>query len=84
MSAHHTHHDMSRCREILSQLNEYIDGEIESDLCLELERHLSECADCQVVLDTLTRTVRFYHALHETPIQLNPDIETRLLSRLNL
>jgi anti-sigma factor RsiW len=81
---HHAHGDIKRCQQLLGQLNDYIDGEIDSDLCAELERHMAECSDCQIVLDTLTKTVRLYHTLQEMPMQLDPAIEARLMGCLNL
>ncbi len=80
----HTHGDMQRCQDMLKQLNEYIDDEIDATLCQELERHLAHCTDCRVVLDTLTKTVKLYHSLHEEPRALDPAVEARLMRCLNL
>ena len=33
-----------RCQVLLSQLSEYIDGELEDAFCAEIERHLATCA----------------------------------------
>lgn len=76
--AHDHRHDLQRCCEQLQQLNAYVDGELAADLCHTLEQHLAECADCRVVLDTLTNTIALYHALADQPIALPPDIELRL------
>ena len=45
------------CREIFSQLSEYLDGELPEGLCGELEGHLEHCPPCQRFLDSLRRTV---------------------------
>lgn len=82
-SAHH-HHGLDDRRKILEQLNEYADGELAPDLCRELEHHLAECPDCQVVYDTLTKTIILYRTLGETPGELPSDVEARLFRRLNL
>ncbi len=49
-----------RCREFFDQLSEYIDGELAAPLCAELERHLADCPDCQIVVDTTRKTVVLY------------------------
>ncbi len=83
MHQHHQH-DEARCRELLGQLNAYVDGELAAELCHDLEQHLADCPDCQVVFDTLTKTIALYHTLDDTAVELPPDVEARLLRRLNL
>src|SRR5579864_1992983 len=65
-----------RCQDILQDLSLYIDREASASLCEEIERHLSECADCEVVVDTLRRTISLYHALPQ------PEMPERLRARL--
>jgi predicted anti-sigma-YlaC factor YlaD len=77
-------HDEARCRELLGQLNEYVDGELAAELCHDLEQHMADCPDCRVVFDTLTKTIALYHTLDNTTAELPPDVEARLLRRLNL
>jgi anti-sigma factor RsiW len=77
-------HDHARCRALLGQLNAYVDGELAAELCHDLEQHMAGCSDCQVVFDTLTKTIALYHTLDATPVELPTDVEARLLRRLNL
>ncbi len=49
-----------RCKELLGQLSDYIDGELGAELCAEIERHLSGCDNCRVVVDTLRKTIILY------------------------
>lgn len=56
------------CRTLLSQLSDYLDGELEEQLCAELESHLAGCEDCQVVLDTTRKTLVLYGKLE--PIEV--------------
>lgn len=51
------------CEDLLSQLSSYIDGETTAATCVEIERHLSTCAHCRVVVDTMRKTVELYHQL---------------------
>jgi anti-sigma factor RsiW len=78
---HHSH-TPEECRRLLGQLNEYVDGDLADDLCDVLESHLAGCADCRVVLDSLTKTITLYRGLREVPIELPDDVERRLLQRL--
>ena len=74
--------DPQRCREVLGQLNDYVDGALAAGLCRELEQHLAGCPNCQVVVDTLRQTIALYHALDPQPIALPAGVEARLLGRL--
>lgn len=70
------------CRDMLKNLNDYIDGELDEALCTELERHMSECENCRVVVDTLRKTVLLYNHLPAEPM---PDaLEARLFKCLDL
>jgi predicted anti-sigma-YlaC factor YlaD len=78
----HEHRD---CSYLLGSLSEYVDGSLEEMLCEEIERHVAECEDCRVVIDTLEKTVYLYHtsAELEPPIVPN-DVKERLYKRLDL
>ncbi|MCD6339086.1 MAG: zf-HC2 domain-containing protein, partial [Verrucomicrobia bacterium] len=49
--------EVMNCRELLEQLNQYVDGDIDPALCEEIERHLADCDPCQVMVDTLPKTI---------------------------
>jgi predicted anti-sigma-YlaC factor YlaD len=48
------------CRSILGALCDSIDGEVEGEMCRQLEHHLARCPKCRVVLDSTRRTVLIY------------------------
>ncbi|MGD9048541.1 MAG: zf-HC2 domain-containing protein [Anaerolineae bacterium] len=75
-------HDHSTCHELLDQLSVYVDGELESALCTELEAHLADCRNCRIMVDTVRKTITLYHA-QATP-ELPSDVEARLFKVLNL
>ena len=79
MSAEHDH---TRCRELLGQFSDYIDGDLEASLCAEIETHLAGCPDCQVMVDTMRKTITLYH--RQAPAALPSDVEKRLYRVLNL
>ena len=35
------------CKEHLGCLSDYVDGELDPELCAELERHMADCGDCR-------------------------------------
>lgn len=70
------------CKSLLGSLSDYVDGVAQEDLCREIERHLSECEDCRVVVDTLRKTVELYHAASRTNLPVG--VRERLFIRLNL
>lgn len=71
------------CRHLLGSLSQYIDGDLESDLCAELERHLAGCENCRVVVDTLQKTVYLYQATSEQ-VPLPEGLRERLFHRLDM
>jgi len=75
--------DHKSCRHLLGSLSEYVDGELEEALCAEIERHLSGCDNCRVVVDSLQRTVSLYQTIaQQTSV---PDgVRERLFHRLDL
>jgi anti-sigma factor RsiW len=49
-----------KCEELLSLLNEYVDGTADPAICQEFERHLAGCNPCQVVIDNIRKTITLY------------------------
>jgi anti-sigma factor RsiW len=74
-------HDL-HCKEILAQLSDYIDSELATCLCAEIEAHLDSCPDCQVMVDTLRKTVTLYRQC--PPDELPADVRARLHKVLRL
>ena len=46
-----------RCKEMFAQLSDYLDEELDSSLCEELERHMDGCEPCQAFLASLQRSI---------------------------
>ena len=72
-----------RCRTLLGNLSEYIDGDLQLELCAELEEHLKGCENCRVVVNTLKKTVELYRST-TLPADLAPSIRERLIYKLDL
>jgi predicted anti-sigma-YlaC factor YlaD len=75
-------HDHEECRALLGSLSLYLDGEAEEALCREIERHMSQCENCRVVVDTLAKTVSLYREHGHT--RLPDDAKKRLFVALDL
>lgn len=71
------------CRELLESLSDFVDGLLEEELCAEIERHMSDCSDCRIVVDTLRKTVSLYRTSSISE-ELPRDVRRRLYHRLDL
>jgi len=71
------------CKHLLGSLSDYLDGELEGDLCAELERHLSECDNCRIVVDSLNKTITLYHTTAQH-VDVPEGVHQRLFRRLDL
>ena len=72
------------CYQVLTELNDYVDGELSAELCVELESHLDKCENCQIVLDTLHKTIYLVQHLDDDPQELPGDVAYRLFAVLDL
>lgn len=70
------------CKSLLGSLSDYVDGTAQEELCRELERHLANCEDCRIVVDTLKKTVYLYHSNIDTDLPIA--VRERLFKRLDL
>lgn len=76
-------HDHKECRKLLGSLSEYVDGELSEELCDVLEKHMEDCEDCRIVVDTLRKTVYLYHKSAEKD-NLPDEMRQRLFKSLDL
>ena len=53
------------CKDMLTDLSDYIDGSAEEALCQEIEQHMEDCPDCQIFVDTLEKTIYLYRQQDE-------------------
>ncbi len=70
-------------QQLLGSLSDYIDGQLQAELCAEIEQHIIECDNCRVVVNTLRKTVELYQ---QKPVQTGlPDaVRERLFYKLHL
>ena len=75
--------DHKDCHHLLGSLSDFLDGDLESDICEQIERHLAECPDCRIVVDTLQKTVSLYQTVSEQD-SVPEDVRQRLFRRLEI
>jgi anti-sigma factor RsiW len=70
------------CRHMLADLSDYLDGEASEALCAEIERQMTGCEECRIVVDTLGKTIFLYRELPRP--EMNEDARRRLYQSLDL
>ncbi len=61
-------HDPSHtaCLELFEKLSEYLDDELDEQICRQIEAHASTCVACRACLETLRQTVALCRAMRRT------------------
>ncbi len=73
----------TNCKQLVGTLSDYVDGTLNETLCADLEKHLQECHNCQVVVNTLRKTIELYQ-LSSSGDSMPEDVRARLFMRLDL
>jgi anti-sigma factor RsiW len=68
------------CKQLLDELNDFLDEALDGMTRAELEQHLGKCPNCQVIVDTTKHTIRVFKGLE--PCQIPSEVETRLLAAI--
>lgn len=78
-------HDRETCKKYLAMLSDYVDDDLEQNLCASLEEHMVGCENCMIVVNTMKRTIDLYHTVDEEKDPgLPDDVRSRLFKRLSL
>ncbi len=72
------------CQDVIHELSNYIDGELDSGLRCDLESHLTECADCRLVVDQTKTTIQIFcdSELVELPLEVHNRLHEALRRKL--
>ncbi len=68
------------CKGVIYEISNYIDGELDAAMKEELERHLSHCEDCSMVVDQTKKTVEIF--CDSEPVALPDAVRSRLHAAL--
>ena len=71
---------MLTCKDLLAELNTYLDDTADPNLRQELQRHVNECPNCWVVVDTTQKTLKVFKGME--PQAIPPSIESRVMKVL--
>lgn len=72
-----------QCKQLMSNLSDYIDGDLQSELCRTIEEHLLNCENCQIVVNTMKKTIEIYKNAPSSS-ELPQDVRERLFFKLQL
>jgi predicted anti-sigma-YlaC factor YlaD len=53
------------CREMFARLSEYLDGELDEELCQCFDSHMRDCEPCLAFLTTLKKTIELCRGVSE-------------------
>jgi len=65
-----------KCKDVIRELSEYLDGALEPAVLAEVQRHLEHCEDCQLIVDTTRKTIHLY--CNSEPAPLDAKVHDRL------
>jgi heterodisulfide reductase subunit B len=68
------------CKDFLNELSDFLDETLDPAIRAALHKHVNECPNCWVILDTTQRTIKVYKGLE--PQSIPPDIHSRLMTAL--
>lgn len=77
------HVHTGKCSAMLGNLSDYIDGNLQDEICAQIEEHMKTCDNCRVVVNTLRKTVELYEHCN-VDIELSGDIKERLFAKLEI
>lgn len=67
---------MSTCKKLLTELSNYLDGEIDAALQAELDGHAQRCPKCYIIIDTTRKTVEIFKECG--PYDVSPALHARI------
>lgn len=56
------------CKDMLSAISAYLDGDLDATQCVEIERHCATCPQCADVVGALRQTVGLCHEAATVPL----------------
>lgn len=79
------HHPHPNCMPLFEQLSEYIDRELDTPTCRDIEAHIEACKPCQVCLNTLEQTVNLCKNLErrQVPETFSLKLKTAVFDLVN-
>lgn len=75
---------MLSCQELLYSLSAYLDDGVPADVRRELEAHLTDCSTCEILVDSMRKTLRIVseNSCYEIPEEVSGRILARIRTEL--
>ena len=67
---------MISCKKVQELLSDYLDDDLRDAVCEEINKHLGDCPDCTVHVDSVKQVIRLYREATDTSMPV--DIQIRL------
>lgn len=64
------------CNRVILEISNYIDGDLDAPLKVEIEQHLEHCGDCMLVVSQTKLTIEIF--CDSQHVELPPDVKIRL------
>lgn len=64
------------CKGVIRQLSDFLNGDLDPALAVQLQQHLEHCEDCHLVVDTTRKTIEIY--CNTEPMPMPPGVRERL------
>lgn len=68
------------CKDFLTELNDYLDNSVDKEVRQQLEKHVNECPNCWVVVDTTQKTLQVFK--NTEPQEVPQEVQNRLMAAL--
>ena len=68
------------CRGYFEKISEFLDDELEDDICEKIKKHLHDCPECQNCFGSLKKTVALFHDYprEEVPEEVRKRLRNKL------
>ena len=71
---------MITCRQFLRELNEFLDESVSEETKDHWRKHVDECPNCFVIVDTTRKTLQVFRGTE--PQEIPADVKSRLMGAL--
>jgi hypothetical protein len=72
-----------KCSQFLTELNDFLDDSLDTNLKAELQEHLTWCHNCYVVCNTTKKTIEIYreNQVYELPDALRTKLHDAIVAK---
>jgi anti-sigma factor (TIGR02949 family) len=73
---------MLDCRQVITELSNYLDGDVSPELKQALDNHLAKCSRCSLIYSTTRKTLKI--VTESGALELPPHVSARLHEKLRV